>query len=194
MSRFVPLDLETKDGAALVLRELVEDDAQAVLDCIRAVLVESPFTVSLPEELPTDPEEERRWIAAGQAKGALLLCAEVEGVFGGTLTLEPLSQARMGHVSTLGVSLAMELRGRGVGRALMVAALDWARSAPHVDKVELNCMADNEVGIALYESLGFAHEGVRIRSIQRRKHEYVDDVLMGIWTASQDPDQNSGAS
>ncbi len=186
MSRFVPLELAAKDGASLILRELREDDAQAVLDCLREVLAEGRFTVSLPEELPTDPEEERRWIAAGQAKGALLLCAEVEGAFGGTLTLEPLSQARMGHVSTLGISLAMEFRGRGVGRALMVAALDWARSAPHVDKVELNCMADNEVGIALYESLGFVREGRRTRSIQRKKHEYVDDVLMGIWTASQE--------
>jgi len=186
MTRFAPLELETKDGTLLLLRELVEDDAQAVLDCIRMVLAESRFTVSLPEELPTDPEEERRWIAAGRAKGALLLCAEIEDAIVGTLTLEPRPQARTGHVSTLGISLVAESRGRGVGRALMAAALDWARSAQHVDKIELNCMADNEVGIALYESLGFVHEGRRTRSIQRGEQEYVDDVLMGIWTASQD--------
>ena len=193
MSAFAPRELRTKDGAALALRELVPEDAQTVLDTVRPILAESAFTVRLPEEMPSEAAEEARWIESARAGGALLLGACVEGSFAGLLTLEPLGPARARHVASLGMSLALPQRGRGVGRALLEAALDWARESAHVEKVELCCLADNAVGLALYESVGFEHEGRRRGKIQRSPGEYVDDVLMGIWTPSSNPGQTPAA-
>lgn len=46
-------------------------------------------------------------------------------------------------------------QGRGYGRALMVHVGDWLRSLGTVTRVGLNVLPENEVGWALYASLGF---------------------------------------
>jgi len=46
-------------------------------------------------------------------------------------------------------------QGRGYGRALMVLVGDWLRSLGTVTRVGLNVLPENEVGWALYASLGF---------------------------------------
>jgi len=45
-------------------------------------------------------------------------------------------------------------RGRGVGTALMVAAIDWAREQG-LHKLSLNVFAHNVAAIALYRKFGF---------------------------------------
>lgn len=47
-----------------------------------------------------------------------------------------------------------ERRGRGLGRALMLAVIDAARERG-ADRIELGTSDDDRVAIALYESLGF---------------------------------------
>jgi ribosomal protein S18 acetylase RimI-like enzyme len=47
-------------------------------------------------------------------------------------------------------------RGRGLGRALMLAAMDTAR-ATGADRIELGTSEDDHVARALYESLGFVN-------------------------------------
>lgn len=45
-------------------------------------------------------------------------------------------------------------RGRGIGRALMGAVKDWAKSR-NAEFIELGVLAQNKDAIRLYESLGF---------------------------------------
>jgi RimJ/RimL family protein N-acetyltransferase len=56
--------------------------------------------------------------------------------------------------------------------------LDVARQVG-VTRVELRVRADNAKAIHLYESVGFAREGVAPRGI-RIGEEYFDDVMMGM--------------
>jgi RimJ/RimL family protein N-acetyltransferase len=72
--------------------------------------------------------------------------------------------------------VALEWRGQGVGRALLDAAVDWAREAG-VRKLELHVFPWNERAIALYERFGFEREGYR-KGHYRRGDEDVDAVLM----------------
>ena len=67
-------------------------------------------------------------------------------------------------------------RRRGIGRALLQAAADWAREAG-VTKLELHVFPHNEPALALYEDFGFVKEGYRRRHY-RRGTELVDAVLM----------------
>ena len=48
-----------------------------------------------------------------------------------------------------------DARGRGVGRALLEAAMDLARERG-ADRIELNTSTDDDVARALYESAGYA--------------------------------------
>jgi putative acetyltransferase len=67
-------------------------------------------------------------------------------------------------------------RRRGVGRALLAAAEDWARGAG-VTKIELHVFPHNGAALALYERSGYEREGYRPRHF-RRGSELVDAILM----------------
>lgn len=70
--------------------------------------------------------------------------------------------ARFAVVDTLVVDDAC--RRRGVGRALMAAAEDWAQSNGAV-YVELNVWAFNRGAVALYEELGYGVISQRMRKM-----------------------------
>jgi RimJ/RimL family protein N-acetyltransferase len=80
------------------------------------------------------------------------------------------------HCGTLGMGILPEFRGKGLGRRLMQATL----KAAHVEgfvRVELTAHADNLRAIALYEKLGFLHEGVTRDSVCI-DGRFVDSVVM----------------
>jgi ribosomal protein S18 acetylase RimI-like enzyme len=81
------------------------------------------------------------------------------------------------HVADIrGLAVAPDHQGRGLGRALVHAALDAARERG-ARKVTLRVLAPNTAARALYESCGFVVEGVR-RDEFLLDGRYVDDVLM----------------
>ena len=79
-------------------------------------------------------------------------------------------------MADLGLMVAADQRGRGIGRALLSAAVDWAREIG-VTKLELHVFPWNEPAIRLYERFGFEREGVR-RGHYLREGEEVDAILM----------------
>ncbi|HZD38988.1 MAG TPA: GNAT family N-acetyltransferase, partial [Actinomycetes bacterium] len=70
-------------------------------------------------------------------------------------------------------------RGRGVGSALLRAAIERARQAG-AHKVALQVWPHNAAAIALYEKLGFQREGLLRRHYRRRNGELWDAVIMGL--------------
>lgn len=80
------------------------------------------------------------------------------------------------HVADLGLMVAKSHRRRGIGRALLDAAVDWAR-AREVRKLELHVFPHNVAAIRLYEEFGFEREGFRKRHY-RRPDGFVDAILM----------------
>jgi putative acetyltransferase len=102
--------------------------------------------------------------------------AEAEGGLVGRLSVARDPHPASAHVADLGLMVAREWRRRGVGRALMLAAEEWARAAG-VTKLELHVFPYNEAALALYERLGYEREGLR-RGHYRRDGELVDAVLM----------------
>lgn len=82
------------------------------------------------------------------------------------------------HVGRLGIGMRTEARGRGLGRRLMIDAIDAARRQG-MERIELEVFASNARAIALYESLGFQREG-RKRRIRKLDGRYEDEVLMAL--------------
>lgn len=66
------------------------------------------------------------------------------------------------HVGTLGMAVAATHRGRGVGRALIQAAVEHAGQRG-LSRIELTVHAENTVAQALYRSIGFNVEGTQVR-------------------------------
>ena len=72
------------------------------------------------------------------------------------------------------VLVSSEFQGRGHGRALMKLVAAWV--PPTVTRLGLNVVPANEVGWALYESLGFVTVGVTLDG-QNITMAYVAEVL-----------------
>ena len=79
----------------------------------------------------------------------------------------------------IGMAVAREWRGRGVGSALLAAAIDWARERG-LHKLSLSVFAHNEAAIALYRKFGFVEEGRRVKHYRRASGELWDAIEMGL--------------
>lgn len=104
----------------------------------------------------------RFWQASEPRDAALLAIADGRAI--GMIELwlrrpkDP-DNPRPPHVEVhLGISVAPQARGRGVGTALMLAAEDWAR-AHGADRMELGLDAANDGALRLYERLGYEVTG-----------------------------------
>ena len=70
-------------------------------------------------------------------------------------------------------------RGRGVGSALVQAAIGWAR-AQGLHKLSLEVFAHNTAAIGLYRKCGFVEEGRRVKQYRRVSGELWDSIVMGL--------------
>ena len=77
----------------------------------------------------------------------------------GWCDISPVFGHSRAHIGVLGIALLPETRGRGLGAALLQAAIDtsWSRG---LTRIELSVRADNLKAKALYERFGFEHEGL----------------------------------
>ncbi|MNW01144.1 putative acetyltransferase YhhY [compost metagenome] len=91
------------------------------------------------------------------------------------LMVEPSPRRR--HVATIGMAVHDDWAGRGVGTALMRAALDLADNWLGLSRVELTVWADNQAALALYRKTGFVEEGVA-RNYGLRHGVLVDALYM----------------
>ncbi|MDF3297196.1 GNAT family N-acetyltransferase [Streptomyces tropicalis] len=107
------------------------------------------------------------------------LVAELDGTVVGYIRLAlPTPLACNTHVRQIqGLAVADEARGTGVGRALLRACLDEARRRG-ARRITLRVLGPNAPARRLYESEGFAVEGV-LPGEFLIDGAYVDDVLMG---------------
>lgn len=91
------------------------------------------------------------------------LLALVDGAVAGWCDVLPTHGQARAHVGTLGIGLLPQARHRGIGAALMRAAIDkaWAKG---FSRIELTVRADNTNAKALYERCGFVVEGLNRRA------------------------------
>ncbi len=82
-------------------------------------------------------------------------------------------------VASLGMAVAPDWRRRGVGTALLNAAVAVARERG-AHKVALQAWPHNAAAIALYRRAGFVEEGVLRRHYRRRNGELWGAVVMGL--------------
>ena len=148
--------------------------------------------VRLAEEVSAEPEgwlisangewrsvgDERRYLKALRRypNAAVLVAEQVDGEIVGRLSIARDAHPASSHVADLGLMVAEPSRRKGVGRALLSAAAEWA-SAAGIRKLELHVFPWNEPAIHLYEQFGFEREGYR-KAHYHRAGAYVDAILM----------------
>ena len=150
------------------VRRARAEDARAIAELFAAVAEERDGIATEP---PVDVDARAAAFAASIA-GALVAVADRAIV--GTLHVE----ARRG-VGEIGMLVKREWRGRGVGSALLNAAIQRSRR-DGLHKLSLEVFPHNAAGLALYRKCGFVEEGRRVKHYRRANGELWDSVVMGL--------------
>jgi RimJ/RimL family protein N-acetyltransferase len=158
-----------------VIREIRLGDAEALVAYVEALVAEGPGTITL-RKAPT-LEQEREFIAkhAAAERAFVLVAVDGERVIG-MLDLQAGERDFNRHVGRFGMSVAKDWRGKGVGRAILEAAIAKTREWPGFCRIELEVFPHNASAIALYESMGFALEARKLKAVQM--HAEPEDLLL----------------
>jgi RimJ/RimL family protein N-acetyltransferase len=167
----------------MIIRRAVPGDAQALKDLGDAVGSEPEGWLVTTNGWRNTADERRYLRAIRRYPNAAVFVAEDAGVIVGRLSVARDQHPASRHVADLGLMVAASHRRRGIGTALLDAAVQWARAAG-VQKLELHVFPWNEAAIALYEKFGFVREGYRTAHY-RRGDGYVDAVLMAYWISDE---------
>jgi putative acetyltransferase len=161
-----------------IVRAADPGDAEALTRLAEAVSSEpEAWLISADGEWRSVGDERRYLKAVRRYPHAAVFVAErADGAIVGRLSLARDPHPASTHVADLGLMVAKDARRTGVGRALLVAAVEWARGSG-VRKLELHVFPWNEPAIRLYEHFGFVREGYR-KEHYRRAGEDVDAILM----------------
>lgn len=156
------------------IRAVSPEDAEAITElCMQPNVVWG--TLQLPAQTA---EAWRKRLAGNDPNTSYTLCAVVDGRPVGMIGLHWSARPRIQHVAHVGMMVHDAYQGRGIGKALMQAAVDAADRWLGLIRLELEVYPDNERAVKLYQSFGFALEGRKRMNIFR-DGKYVDSLAMG---------------
>jgi RimJ/RimL family protein N-acetyltransferase len=161
------------------IRMIRESDAQSFTELNSNLDGETRFMMLEPGERNPDPDSQQTHITQLLSSGnSMIFVAEEElqkkligyiGLFGGRFK-------RISHSAHIVMGILEEYRGKGLGKALMQTAEEWAKDVG-LKRLELSVITDNEPAIALYTKQGFEVEGFKKHSLIINSR-FVDEYYM----------------
>jgi ribosomal protein S18 acetylase RimI-like enzyme len=136
------------------VRAVRSDELDRLKEIRLRALADAPgaFGSRYDEEVPRDPELWRTWIT----RGGTFIVEDDRGWHGLVAVFLDENDASLCHLVSMWV--APDHRGRGLGRDLLVAGVDWAR-AMGAASVRLGVVDGNAIAARLYEQAGFCATG-----------------------------------
>lgn len=107
---------------------------------------------------------------------SLVACVEDEVVGQIGLHTSP-NKPRRRHVGQIGIAVRDDWQGKGVGTALLQAAIELADKWLNLSRLELEVYTDNEPAVRLYKKFGFEIEGTALQHAFR-DGQFVDSYRM----------------
>jgi len=139
----------------ITIRHVEPSDYEAIYR-----IFSGPKTVRGISQTPYPSAEAWRKKLAEPPEGLYSLVACVDGEVVGQLGLHTSpNRPRRRHAGQIGIAVREDWHGKGVGTALMQAAIDLADNWVNLSRLELEVYTDNEPAIKLYQKFGFTIEG-----------------------------------
>jgi len=163
----------------VVFREPKKGDAPQYLKLINDAIAERDSGLLM--DRPAKLRDEERWVSARiegvRRRRLVMLAAEVDGTIMGNCDVSREGWKRA-HRATLGIVIAKQLRGKGVGEALMSKTIELAeKRLKGIEFIDLAVFDYNKRAMGLYTKLGFKEVG-RIPRGMKEGSRYFDEILM----------------
>lgn len=169
----------TGKGKNILIRYPTHKDAKAMCDYINDLSGEQTFISFQGEKITFEDEvkylnEQLEKIEEHKAVQLLVFCdSQLVGI-----TEINMQDRASKHVGVLGISIAKELRGEGVGKLAMENLLKEAKvNIPQLKIVSLGVFANNPIAIKMYKEFGFQEYGLLTEGFKYRD-KYVDSIYM----------------
>lgn len=168
-----------KNGMECWIRNGRESDGKAVYDNFQLTHGQTDYLLSYPDENSFDPEQEGRFLKEKEeSEREAELVAVVGDTVAGTAGIEAVgAKYKVRHRAELGISVAEEYWGLGIGTALLQACIQCAKTAGYT-QLELNAVAENQRAISLYQKAGFVEYGRNPKGFCSRLSGYQEVVFM----------------
>src|SRR6202012_1649180 len=170
-TRSYPRRVNTEAGE-IEFRLMTRADEAAVATFARALpppgLFFRPRNISQPKVLSA-------WINEIEAGDITSLLALKGGAVGGCGTVVKDTRSWSPHVGEIRMVVSLDVRGKGVGRALSQETFALALGSG-LEKLSVQMTVDQRAAITLFESLGFKAEALlrdQVRDVDGRKHDIV---------------------
>ncbi|GAA4347200.1 GNAT family N-acetyltransferase [Angustibacter luteus] len=153
----------------VILREATEADWPAIWPFVAAVVADGE-TYAYPLDLTS--EEARGWWLESPP-GRCVVAVDGSGAVLGSAKMGPNRPGRGAHIGTASFMVDAAARGRGVGRALAVDAVEWLRDSGFRG-IQFNAVVSTNVpAVRLWQSLGFSIIGTVPEAFDSRTHGLV---------------------
>ena len=152
----------------MLIRPVQEGDWEQIFPFFAAI-VAAGETYAYPEDL-SSADARAYWVAT--PPGQTVVAVDGDPVLG-SATMGPNRPGRGSHVATASFMVDPAQQGRGVGRALGLYVLDWARSSGYRG-IQFNAVVETNHGaVRLWQSLGFEILTTVPEAFNHRRHGYV---------------------
>lgn len=169
-----------KNGELLTIREAVASDAESVIAFVKAIGDESDNLTFSGSEFTLTVEEEQKIFADFQQKeNHIYVIALIDGKVVGQAHAYGSHKPRLKHACEIGISTRKDHWGKGIATEVLTVLIEWAKANPIIKKINLKANVSNTKAIALYERMGFEHEGLHRRDFYLHG-EFTDAVSMGL--------------
>jgi RimJ/RimL family protein N-acetyltransferase len=186
MAFFPPRTLIARDGSTVTLRTALPQDAEAAIEHLARMSSDAPWILRTSEERDFPLDRERtllnEWLFDERA---IAIVAE-RSVPGDSRIVAmavfmTAKRKKILHCVEIGMGADPDMRGLGIGRALLEMLLDFALQCPGISKVTLRVYPANVHAVHLYQSVGFKEEARIPRSSIEPDGSYHDMIQMAMY-------------
>ncbi len=176
----VRFSFTTKDGMEVIFREPERTDAILLVRFVNRIVHEPMSGLMINQRLGI--KYERKWLKGLlkeiSARREVTLLVEVDGSIAGSCSVTR-KRYKEQHRAELGIALRKDIRGKGIGEALMTITIQLVRRRMKgIEQIDLKTFSYNKRALRLYEKLGFKKTGFVPQAAKEGKRYYGEHVMV----------------
>lgn len=178
--KIAEIPFRLKDGRKAVLRNPCDDDAEGMLEHVKAIVGETAFLLREPEECDGYTLEDERRLLAGKndAENEVMMACLVGSRIAGTCEIAFKDKMKTRHRAEVALAVRSEFWGQGIGTRMLHEMFRMAEEREEVLQIELEFIEGNTRARSLYERLGFRIVGIHPHAIRLKDGTLLNIYLM----------------